>query len=79
MYCFYSLLFSCNKRIVLATRFLFSYVEFANILQKSQTSKFLQKASEMQIVSQTICTHGEMDIITDFGSVVGGSNPSGCT
>lgn len=29
--------------------------------------------------SQPICTRGEVDIITDFGSVVGGSSPSGCT
>ncbi len=27
----------------------------------------------------TTCTRSEMDIITDFGSVVGGSSPSGCT
>lgn len=26
-----------------------------------------------------ICTHGEMDITTVFGTVIGGSNPSGCT
>ena len=25
------------------------------------------------------CTRGEMDIITDFGSVVPGSSPGGCT
>lgn len=25
------------------------------------------------------CTHSEMDITTDYGSVIGGSNPSGCT
>ncbi len=25
------------------------------------------------------CTHGEMDITTVFGTVIGGSNPSGCT
>ena len=25
------------------------------------------------------CTRGEMDITTDFGSVIGGSSPSGCT
>jgi hypothetical protein len=25
------------------------------------------------------CTRGEMDIIPVFGTVVGGSNPSGCT
>jgi hypothetical protein len=26
-----------------------------------------------------LCTHGEMDITTVFGTVIGGSNPSGCT
>lgn len=31
------------------------------------------------MIQELFCTRGEMDIMPVFGTVVGGSNPSGCT
>lgn len=44
-----------------------------------QTNKIMLNLKGYKLIPITQSTRGEMDITTVFGTVIGGSNPSGCT
>lgn len=43
------------------------------------TSDRISRGSIIPIKKLSFCSHGEMDITIDFGSIIEGSNPSGST
>lgn len=54
--------------------------EYLNLYLSKYKNCLLQNHCFQRIILHIEgCTRSEMDIMTDFGSVVGGSSPSGCT